>query len=163
MDWWMTPAYRPMMCDHLRNMIGETMRAEVRHPGGMRTYTGRLVSVGDDFIELEMDDVADDRPRAYDVEASAVESEPEQIYPMESGEYDDTTGSVGQMGLTPLDERSYGSVESYGQEDTVEGQQFYGAGPFSRLLVPLALLSTLYTFPRRRPYPRPRRPRRYYW
>ncbi|MCW2277530.1 hypothetical protein [Heliophilum fasciatum] len=43
-----------MMCDHLRQMVGQTFKAEVRTPQGeTREYQGRLVAVGDDFIELE--------------------------------------------------------------------------------------------------------------
>ncbi|QGG48536.1 hypothetical protein [Heliorestis convoluta] len=155
MDWWMMPAQRPMMCDHLRGMIGETMRAEVRHPSGMRTYTGRLVAVGDDFIELEIGE-ADDRARYYEVESSTIPNEPEHLYPLESGQYEESVGPMAPMDqLSPMDESGlYSQVEQYSQGDEVESQQFIG-GPFSRLLIPLVLLSTLYTYPRRR--------RRRYW
>ncbi|MDD2420986.1 MAG: hypothetical protein PHC60_04820 [Heliobacteriaceae bacterium] len=44
------------MCHRLSAMIGEDIAAEMRLPdGGTRTYTGKLVAVGDDYLEMEVE------------------------------------------------------------------------------------------------------------
>ncbi|MBM7868430.1 hypothetical protein GTO89_16240 [Heliobacterium gestii] len=118
-----SPAYRPMMCDRLRAMVGEEMTAEVRHPDGMRSYTGRLVSVGDDYIELEMEDV---RATAQADDGMATE-----VMAAAPGVADDGTSDFGmtdygtsEYGMTDYRMQEYGTAEPVMAELAMDEQGF---------------------------------------
>ncbi|ABZ83704.1 hypothetical protein HM1_0857 [Heliomicrobium modesticaldum Ice1] len=146
----LSPAYRPMMCDRLCGMIGQEVTAEVRHPEGVRTYRGRLVSVGDDYIELEMED---SRPTAQRNDAVTEVMAGGEAYPSE-----ETMTAEAVMAPEEMT-----AVETMAG-DTVQAEQFFyppyrypyrfpyrrpfygpgfGPGPFYRTFIPLFLLTSL--------------------